>query len=69
VKEFRPVRGTPCAKMVLAATVCILLALVALVNIEAWRRRTVAEMRAVERRRAARDRAWEAVNLLEREAA
>jgi cell division protein FtsL len=55
--------------MVLAATVCILVALVALVNIEAWRRRTVAEMRAVERRRAARERAWEAVTLLEREAA
>ena len=69
MKEFRPARGTPCAKMVLAATVCILLALVALVNIEAWRRRTVAEMRAVERRTAARERAWEAVNLLEREAA
>jgi hypothetical protein len=55
--------------MVLAASVCVLLALVALANIEAWRRRTVAEMRAVERRRAARERAWEAVSLLEREAA
>lgn len=53
--------------MVLAATVCILLALVALVNIEAWRRRTVAEFHAVERRRAARERAWQAVTLLERE--
>ena len=55
--------------MMVAAAVCVLLALVALINIEAWRRRTVAELRAVERRRMARERAWEAVSLLEREAA
>ena len=55
--------------MVTAGTISILLALVVLLNIEAWRRRTTAELRADQRRRLTRERAWEAVQLLEREAA
>jgi heme exporter protein D len=55
--------------MVTAATVLTLLALLVLLNIEAWRRRTTAEIRADQRRRAAREQAWEAVHLLDREAA
>jgi hypothetical protein len=55
--------------MVTAATICVLLALVAIVNIEVWRRRTVAQLQLDERRAAARARAWEAVSLLDREAA
>lgn len=55
--------------MATAATIAILLALLVLLNIEAWRRRTTAEIRADQRRRATRERAWEAVQLLDREAA
>jgi hypothetical protein len=55
--------------MVTAATVAIVLALLVLLNIEAWRRRTTAEIRADERRRAARAQAWDAVHRLDREAA
>ena len=55
--------------MVTAATIAILLAALMLLNIEAWRRRTTAEIRADQRRRVARERAWEAVATLDREAA
>jgi hypothetical protein len=55
--------------MVTAATICVLLAALVLLNIEAWRRRTTAEIRADQRRRAARAQAWEAVRVLERDAA
>lgn len=76
-----PPRGRPGARrdavrrvehtgvMVTAATIAILVALFVLVNIEAWRRRITAEIRADQRRRATRERAWEAVQLLDREAA
>ena len=55
--------------MVTAATIAMLIAALVLLNIEAWRRRTTAELRADQRRRMAAERAWEAVQLLEREAA
>ena len=55
--------------MMTAATVAIVLALLVLLNIEAWRRRTTAAIRADERRRAARAQAWDAVHRLDREAA
>ncbi len=53
--------------MVTAGIVCVLVALVVLLNIEAWRRRTVAELRARNRRVAARERAWQAVTGLDRD--
>jgi hypothetical protein len=53
--------------MVAAGIVCVLVALVVLLNIEAWRRRTVAELHTRNRRAAARERAWQAVTGLERE--
>lgn len=55
--------------MVTAACICVLVALLVIGNIEAWRRRTVAELEAEERRRRAREQAWEAVSLLDRDAA
>jgi hypothetical protein len=55
--------------MVTAATICTLLALVALLHIEAWRRRTTAELETFELRRRTREQAWEAVQRLEQEAA
>ncbi len=48
--------------MLAAALVCSLVALALLVNIEAWRRRTIAEQSSSARRAAARDRAWQAVS-------
>ena len=51
--------------MVIAGTVCLLVALVALVNIESWRRRTVAQYQLDSRRQAARERAWSAVGNLD----
>jgi heme exporter protein D len=55
--------------MLVAAAICALLALAMLANIEVWRRRTVAEIEARDRRRRTREQAWEAVGLLERDAA
>lgn len=54
--------------MVIAAAICALLALAALANIEAWRRRTVAELQLSSRRQTARERAWAAVDGLDVEA-
>jgi hypothetical protein len=51
--------------MVIAGTVCLLVALVVLVNIESWRRRTVAQYQLDTRRQAARERAWDAVAYLD----
>ena len=51
--------------MLAAALVCSLVALALLVNIEAWRRRTVAHQTTNARRAAARDRAWQAVSHLD----
>ena len=53
--------------MVIAAAICVLLALAILANIEAWRRRTVAQYQLDSRRQAARERAWSAVSSLERD--
>jgi hypothetical protein len=53
--------------MVIAAAICALLALGVLVNIEAWRRRTVAELNLSSRRQTARERAWAAVDRLDLE--
>jgi hypothetical protein len=53
--------------MVIAAAICALLALAVLVNIEAWRRRTVAELQLSTRRQTARERAWAAVDGLDPE--
>ena len=55
--------------MVAAALVCLVIALVVLVNIEGWRRRTVARHVVDSRRVAARERAWQAIASLDREAA
>jgi heme exporter protein D len=54
--------------MVNAALVCSLVAFLVLVNIEAWRRRTVARQVVDSRRTAARERAWQAVGHLDRDA-
>ena len=51
--------------MVIAGLVCLLVALAALVNIESWRRRTVARYQLDSRRQAARERAWNAVGYLD----
>ena len=48
--------------MVIAAAICAFGALAVIVNIEAWRRRTVAQLRIETRRQAARERAWQAIS-------
>jgi hypothetical protein len=53
--------------MVIAAAICVLVALAVLANIEAWRRRTVAELQISTRRQTARERAWAAVHGLDAE--
>jgi uncharacterized iron-regulated membrane protein len=47
--------------MIAAAVACAVIALVLLAAIDDWRRRTVEDLRVAERRRAARERAWQAV--------
>jgi hypothetical protein len=53
--------------MVIAAAICVLVALAVLANIEAWRRRTVADLQLSTRRQSARERAWAAVHGLDGE--
>jgi hypothetical protein len=53
--------------MVIAALVFGAAVMVVLVNIEVWRRRTVSQLRIDDRRRAARERAWESVSALDRD--
>jgi uncharacterized iron-regulated membrane protein len=47
--------------MIAAAVACAVIALVILAAIDDWRRRTIEDLRVAERRRAARERAWRAV--------
>ena len=68
MKEFGEVRRTRAVRMLNAALVCSLVAFLVLVNIEAWRRRTVARQVVDSRRTAARERAWQAVGHLDRDA-
>ena len=51
--------------MLAAALVCSLVALALLVNIEAWRRRTVSHQAISARRSAVRERAWQAVSQID----
>ena len=51
--------------MLYAAMTCAVVALVVIVNIEAWRRREVAQIQLESRRQAARERAWNAVSTLD----
>jgi hypothetical protein len=64
VKDYRGGARIPVPKMMLAATICTLGGLAAIVNIEAWRRRTVAQIRLESRRQAARERAWHAMSAI-----
>jgi hypothetical protein len=54
--------------MLYAAMTCAVVALVVIVNIEAWRRREVAQIQLESRRQAARERAWNAVSTLDTDA-
>lgn len=51
--------------MLIAAATCATAALAVIVNIEAWRRREVAQIHLDSRRQAARERAWSAVSTLD----
>jgi hypothetical protein len=51
--------------MLIAAATCSIAALAVIVNIEAWRRREVAQIQLDSRRQAARERAWNAVTTLD----
>ena len=68
MKEFRPERRTCFARMLIAAMTCAIVALAVIVNIEAWRRREVAQLQLDSRRQAARERAWNAVSTLDTDA-
>jgi hypothetical protein len=54
--------------MLIAAMTCAVVALAVIVNIEAWRRREVAQLQLESRRQAARERAWDAVSTLDADA-
>jgi hypothetical protein len=68
VKGFRPERRTSFTGMLIAAMTCAIVALAVIVNIEAWRRREVAQLQLESRRQAARERAWDAVSTLDADA-
>jgi len=48
--------------MIAAAVACAVIALVLLAEIDAWRRRTVEQLQLDERRRRAREQAWNALD-------